>query len=1288
MIVSQSSLPISLVIPVRNEASTISETLDGILALSTLPSEIIFVDTGSTDQSVTMIESWSSRAAQLGIHLKLIHHPGGYPGAARNSGVKQASFDWIAFLDVGIKPETDWLDKLWVCMQDNQAQAVYGMCQFSDEHSFGRLICAVSYGQGNRAPVLPASLFHKDVFLKAGYFEEHLRSGEDLLWNKRIFAENIPAVTCRETAVHYQHFPTSLWAAVKKWFIYEQSTTVAGLSNISKSLMLFAVSLVYVCLALGYSPAALGFLPYLFVRGVLDPFRRAGHKIWWQQWWQPVAIIPVVMLLDVAAILGRLTAWMGLSKFRLQEPFIQKPIEPSANSLTATRVGLFLGFAYFSFAIITAILFQKVLLPWQSQLHAGHGLLIGDSEFFHVTAQQLAEKISLYGWGAWKLFPVANAYGNVGVNGAIYALFGVDPAFVIPLNASVHALSGVMLYRIISMVGGEGRDAHWAGVLSSSLFVLFPTSLNWYGQLHKDGYAILGLLLLVWSWLTLYLRSADLKRGMKVIVIYGVGIFLVGLARPYVLKLLIPITILASVLILVSAYAIKSQTRTHQRLYKSLVIICYLALNVLAIFYFAHLISAWASLEVQSGGENYAGWVSQHGWIWQQTPWMPKALDSYFQTLANTRTALIEYGIDVGARSMIDIDRVPSDIYGLIAYIPRALQIALFAPFPTTWLKPSGLVHLISTMEMVVTYIGLAGMLFLEWRKRWPQIGLLLLFSGSLLIIYGITTANLGTLYRLRYFPIMLLIGLGTLGWLSLINKYRKPRMQAMNTTPKLAQSEEKSAYAKERKAVISSGVVVLLMTFVGFVGFFFRDLLMASRYGLNADMDVFYLALLLPMFAVSVLSIPAGSAFTPVYLNLISQKSYVKASHFAWDTFKRLSFLLAIACIVLAILTPSILPLFHLTKGLSDAFLLGPMHFLALMILLLSGVIVIGNAILNAHGFYNISTGAQLIVPATSFLFIYFFSDYGVIVAMLGMLAGQVFNLGIVFFCLCKKGFLQNKQSSIKMLANDRQALIASYLPIIASALFVSMTIPFSSLLAIQLPEGSVSALNLGTKIVMFITGLIGSVLNIVMLPYFSSLVARERVASAREELSFYIWLSVLISLPLSAFIFMYAKPLCGYLFNVSHLQAKDLANISQVMQYGILQVPFFICSGLMLKFVIATRYAKLIWCSAIAGMVVHLLLSMLLAHYMGVAGIVLGASIATIFSTMLLLIFLYIKGHVSKTNVLGLTVTWLVYLILILCLSFKNPLGILFSILGLLVLFFDFKQQHEHAKKLQFLA
>lgn len=1280
MINTRPSLPVSIVIPVRNEASTISETLGGILALSTLPSEIIFVDTGSTDKSVSMIESWSSRAAQMGIRFKLIHHPDGYPGAARNTGVKAASFEWIAFLDVGIKPEADWLGKLWDCMHASKAEAVYGMCQFFSEHPFGRLICAASYGQDNLVPVLPASLFHKDVFAKAGYFEEHLRSGEDILWNQHVAKGNIPTAVCTDSKVYYQHFPANLWTALKKWFIYEQSATVAGLGSLSKTLMFFAIALIYACiLSFGYH-AVFALFPYLFVRGVLDPFRRAGHKIWWQFWWQPVAIIPVVALLDISSILGRITAWTGLSKFKLHGQTIQSSPEYNDHILTPFRVCLFLGLIFFCYSTIAALLFQNVVLPWQSHLHAGNGLLIGDSEFFHSAAVHLAENIALHGWRIWQIFPQVNAYGNVGVAGAVYAIFGSSPSYVIPVNAAVHALSGVMIYMIVNIAGGEGRYVRTAGLISAALFVLFPTALNWYGQLHKDGYAILGMLFILWAWLMIAVKPFSLVHCFKVLAVYSAGIVLVGLARPYALKLLLIISCCTILLHCVSFKQIQQQQKNN----KKWILIClFVVLNVLAIGYFAQLLSVWGDPNLQSGGENYSNWTSAKGWAWHHTAWLPVSLDIYFEMLAKTRVGLIEFGVSEGARSMMDVDETPNNLYSLLMYIPRALQISLFAPFPISWFKSSGLVHLVAVLEMCVLYFAMTGLLFLNWRQRWPSITVVLLFAVFLLVVYGITTSNLGTLYRLRYFSITLLMSLGILGWFTLLEKYRNRNHRAfLNGDAKTHLfSEEDMPLSQERKMVLSSGLLVFIMTLIGFVGFFFRDLLLASRFGLSSDLDDFYLALLLPMFAVSVLSIPAGSAFTPVYLKLISRKEPLQASFFAKRVIKRITEALVIISIFLALLTPVTLQFFGLSSEKPSSLLLSPVHYFAICIFLMSGAVVIGNAALNAHGYFKISTAAQLVVPATSFFLIYCLSDYGVIVAMSGMLLGQAINLIIVFFFLRRLGLLQKEHHESKIFRAEERELLANYLPLMASALFISMVIPFSSLLALRLPEGSLSALGLGTKVVMFITGLIGAVLNIIMLPYFSSLVAREKIGTARRELSFYMLLSVFVSVPLTVIIFIFAFPVTGLIFNVGHLQQHDLEAISKVMQYGLIQVPFFICNTLMLKFVIATRHIKIIWLAAILGLLGNLVLSMILSKYMGVAGIVLGASLATLLSTLLIFFFLYVRQHVLVFDALIIGIALLLYMAVIACLHFKNILGVCCCTVGLLVLLLDYMR---HIKQL----
>lgn len=313
------NLPVSTIIPVRNEAKTLNELFASLDALSPKPVEVVFVDTGSEDGSVELIAAWVARAEKVGIQGRLCQQTGAYPGAARNVGVKEASQPWIAFLDAGIAPHADWLGKLWACRQKKDAMAVYGVCRFHSVDPWGGMICAISYGQGRTAPVLPASLFHREVFERAGYFEEGLRSGEDIRWKQRLVAAGIQAQECNEALVEYGHFPNSLGRALKKWFVYEQSATVAGLGGVRRISMLFAIAMLYCLAAFGVAGAPVALTGYLLLRGVVDPLRRSVARPWWRHWWQPLAMIPTAALLDLAVLAGRLTAMLGMGGFQLNE---------------------------------------------------------------------------------------------------------------------------------------------------------------------------------------------------------------------------------------------------------------------------------------------------------------------------------------------------------------------------------------------------------------------------------------------------------------------------------------------------------------------------------------------------------------------------------------------------------------------------------------------------------------------------------------------------------------------------------------------------------------------------------------------------------------------------------------------------------------------------------------------------------------------------------------------------------------------------------------------------------
>jgi len=89
---------ITAIIPTYNRASFISDAIASILDQSRPIDEIIVVDDGSTDNTNILLKSFGNR-------INYIKQRNCGPGAARNRGIREASGDYIAFLDS---------DDLWV----------------------------------------------------------------------------------------------------------------------------------------------------------------------------------------------------------------------------------------------------------------------------------------------------------------------------------------------------------------------------------------------------------------------------------------------------------------------------------------------------------------------------------------------------------------------------------------------------------------------------------------------------------------------------------------------------------------------------------------------------------------------------------------------------------------------------------------------------------------------------------------------------------------------------------------------------------------------------------------------------------------------------------------------------------------------------------------------------------------------------------------------------------------------------------------------------------------------
>ncbi len=101
-------MKVSIVIPTYNEEKTIGECLDSLSRQSFRDFEIIIVDDGSTDRTMSVLSELKIKNLKFKI-LKQDHKGA---GTARNLGVKHAVGDILVFVDVDMTFAPDFIEKL------------------------------------------------------------------------------------------------------------------------------------------------------------------------------------------------------------------------------------------------------------------------------------------------------------------------------------------------------------------------------------------------------------------------------------------------------------------------------------------------------------------------------------------------------------------------------------------------------------------------------------------------------------------------------------------------------------------------------------------------------------------------------------------------------------------------------------------------------------------------------------------------------------------------------------------------------------------------------------------------------------------------------------------------------------------------------------------------------------------------------------------------------------------------------------------------------------------------
>ena len=177
---------VSVVIPVYNNESTISQSIESVINQTYRDWELIIVDDGSMDNSMEICLEYQKKDERIRVIKG--EHKG--VSAARNRGIKEARYDLIAFNDADDLWRNDKLDKQMKKMSEDNYGLVY--CRYEYVTSTIKkyvpsMDCTKKDLEGDIFESLwdynkigtPTILLRKQVLDKIGMFNENLQSLED-----------------------------------------------------------------------------------------------------------------------------------------------------------------------------------------------------------------------------------------------------------------------------------------------------------------------------------------------------------------------------------------------------------------------------------------------------------------------------------------------------------------------------------------------------------------------------------------------------------------------------------------------------------------------------------------------------------------------------------------------------------------------------------------------------------------------------------------------------------------------------------------------------------------------------------------------------------------------------------------------------------------------------------------------------------------------------------------------------------------------------------------------------
>jgi putative peptidoglycan lipid II flippase len=397
------------------------------------------------------------------------------------------------------------------------------------------------------------------------------------------------------------------------------------------------------------------------------------------------------------------------------------------------------------------------------------------------------------------------------------------------------------------------------------------------------------------------------------------------------------------------------------------------------------------------------------------------------------------------------------------------------------------------------------------------------------------------------------------------------------------------------------------------------KEIAVAGAYGRSDAMDAFLAAALIPGLLINLISESMNQALVPTLIRVREREGHDRAQELLSSSMLWMCVLLAAVSAAMALGARGFFPLIASNFAAAKLDLSVRIFYALLPVVLITGIATNCTAVLNTFDRFAWPALAVAINPVIVIAGALLLSGHlGIWAMVYATLGGALLHAAVVAGMMDLHGY--RFRLRWHGMNEATREVAQQYGPVLLSGVVASGGLLVDQSMAAMLPAGSVSALVYANRFVSVVLTLLAGAVSTAVTPYFSRMIALGDWAGCRHTLRTWVRLTALVSAPIALALIAGAHPLIRFTLQHGAFSSGDTAVVAPVLMMYAIQIPFFVCSRVFYRFLVAMRRTDLIFYCGTLNLVLDIVLNLILMRWFGVAGIALATSLWTV-STFLFL-------------------------------------------------------------------